>query len=146
MPPSRHHTRQLVFRFVTSSSFILHSSIHYTIIVIYSFYHIVSSWNQANAAVVIAASQRVLLDVSPPQLGSINISGLLVVNNASIHNNKSLSSCTFIFSLILFIHQPECELGGCPVRRESDYWKYRLSNHKQSNIYFLWLTCGLHCT
>lgn len=45
----------------------------------------VAAWNALNAKVVIAASQRVLLDKSPTnKLQSIEINGLFVIDNADI--------------------------------------------------------------
>jgi len=44
----------------------------------------ISAFNQANANVVISAAQNILLDVSPPTLTSITISGTLIFDNANI--------------------------------------------------------------
>jgi cell migration-inducing and hyaluronan-binding protein len=44
-----------------------------------------TAWNTANAQVSIAAGQSVLLDVSPPALKSISISGELIFNDANIN-------------------------------------------------------------
>jgi hypothetical protein len=42
---------------------------------------LVPTFNKLGANVTIAAGQRVLLDITPPQLGSISISGELVIAN-----------------------------------------------------------------
>lgn len=60
---------------------------------------VVTAWNQENAEVSIAANQHILLDVSPPKITSIDISGSLVIYDAII--SLDVDWCVGLLSYML---------------------------------------------